>query len=262
MEFEARGSPNWTADPTDLSFVPFKNPFAALVLSAGMAKGTERESDAAKAVLSYLEFDLTAEKINQLYSKCDWGDKWPLVSAARYGLRDICDFIVATLTSQKYFHGAYEEKESTSYRMSVYEMVLASLQVAVSQNHTTTAQYFITVLKSVEFGARFDWLVRTYGKSLFIAVRNQNDELVQALADSTPLSSFAISNRNVLHLAAQLGRADYVTYLMEAMQSQRVHLDIPDESRGWTPLFYAAYHGHFDVAERLLAAGFQQGTDL
>ncbi|KAM7200705.1 Glycerophosphoryl diester phosphodiesterase family domain containing protein [Naviculisporaceae sp. PSN 640] len=262
VEAEVQRSPVWTADITPHAFIPFQNPLAALIISAGRAKGTGREMAATKAVLSYLEFDLADDRVSKLCSRCHWGDRWALVSAARYGLRDICEFIVATLTGQQYFNDFSSPKDLTSQRITVFQMVLTSLQVAVSQNQTSTAQYLITVLKSVEFGGRFDWLVSTYGKCLWVAIRNQNDELVRTLLPSTPLLGFTISGRNVLHLAAQHGRVDYVTYLLEMMQLQGLQLDVPDESRGWTPLFLSAYHGHLDVVKLLLGVKFSQGTDL
>ncbi|KAM7215352.1 Glycerophosphoryl diester phosphodiesterase family domain containing protein [Rhypophila decipiens] len=262
MEREARNSPNWAVDETQAlrSFVPFKNPLAVLLISAGMAKGTEVEDAATNAVMRHLQHDLTGKAVNQLYSKCYWGDRWALVSAARYGLRDICEFILTTLTSQKYFTDYENFETSRTQRIAVYEMVLTALQVSVSQNHTTTAQYLIAVVKRTEFGGSSDWWVDTSEKCLSMAIRNQNDDLVSTLAPSACLG-FIIYGRNVLHLAAQLGRADYVGLLLEVMRSHRLVADTQDESRGWTPLFFAAYHGHFEVVELLLGAGFSQCTD-
>ncbi|KAK4653582.1 Glycerophosphocholine phosphodiesterase [Podospora pseudocomata] len=94
---------------------------------------------------------------------------------------------------------------------------------------------------------------------LQVAIRNQDDERVLALVqDSKNLRYLSARGENALHVAAQLGRLDYTNLLLKALAKGGLNHDIPDISRGWTPLFFAAVDGHFDIVQLLLEAGSNQ----
>ncbi|RYP10625.1 hypothetical protein DL765_008050 [Monosporascus sp. GIB2] len=61
-----------------------------------------------------------------------------------------------------------------------------------------------------------------------------------------------------LHVAAQVGRVDYTTLVLQAMSEEGTELDVPNTSRGWTPLFFACANGHYDIVQLLLRAGLSQ----
>ncbi|CAP64542.1 uncharacterized protein PODANS_5_8170 [Podospora anserina S mat+] len=94
---------------------------------------------------------------------------------------------------------------------------------------------------------------------LQVAIRNQDGERVLALVqDSKNLRYLSARGENALHVAAQLGRLDYTNLLLKALTKSGLDHDIPDISRGWTPLFFAAVDGHFDIVQLLLEAGSNQ----
>ncbi|KAK0721385.1 Glycerophosphoryl diester phosphodiesterase family-domain-containing protein [Apiosordaria backusii] len=94
---------------------------------------------------------------------------------------------------------------------------------------------------------------------LHIAIRRQDDESVHALApNSKNLHYLSVRGETALHVATQFGRLDYTTVLLDNLVRMGLEHDIPDISRGWTPLFFAAVDGHFDIVRLLLQAGSNQ----
>ncbi|KAK4178479.1 Glycerophosphoryl diester phosphodiesterase family-domain-containing protein [Triangularia setosa] len=94
---------------------------------------------------------------------------------------------------------------------------------------------------------------------LHIAIRRQDDDAVHSLAqNSKNLNHLSIRGETALHVATQLGRLDYTTLLLENLAKDGLDHDIPDISRGWTPLFFAAVGGRFDIVQLLLNAGSNQ----
>jgi glycerophosphodiester phosphodiesterase len=89
---------------------------------------------------------------------------------------------------------------------------------------------------------------------LDMALRREDDALVQLLVSrSIGLRHKSSSGETCLHLAAQLGREDYVHLLLQSLGSELV--DIAELARQWTALFVASAEGHFSIVKLLLDAG-------
>ena len=180
---------------------------------------------------------------------------YALHSAAHYGLLEICKRLLEML-----------DKGGRALEALLFPDLgsLTPLHLAVAAGHTLTVKYLIDSFGTVEVGYRTRSRQRIMGEALHIALRNQNDDIINhLLRGNADTSHKSARGETALHIAAQLGRADYAALLIPIMREQGVELDVRDTSRGWTPLFSACAGAHHDVVKLLLQAGLNhQATDL
>lgn len=95
---------------------------------------------------------------------------------------------------------------------------------------------------------------------LAVTLRTQNDDIVRCLSSAGRAYLCRRSGRGeiALHVAVQMGRIDYVTLIVQVMREQSASFDVPDNSRAWTPLFFACADGNADIAHLLIEAGSNQ----
>ncbi|KAH7309752.1 Glycerophosphoryl diester phosphodiesterase family-domain-containing protein [Stachybotrys elegans] len=131
------------------------------------------------------------------------------------------------------------------------------LHQAVMRQHIQAALSMIELLDA-EGG---DSAAGLMGDVLALALRTQSgsDDIIFSLLRScTDLHRRSAHGETVLHVAVQMGRIDYVALIVRAMRNQDASLDVADNSRAWTPLFFACAHGHADIVQLLVQAGSSQ----
>lgn len=183
----------------------------------------------------------------------------PLHYAAAYGLTDLCQSLVL-------------ENQDAAARMILSADCYHStpLYLAVSAGHAGTAIYLmrcLTVHVSKTPEAR-STARTTMAKIVQVAMRSQNDPIVVDLlshcADVTNITYQSVRGETALHVAAQVGRVDYASLVLQVMSEQGAQNqhDATEISRGWTALFFACANGNRDMVKLLLDAGLgQEKTD-
>jgi glycerophosphodiester phosphodiesterase len=133
------------------------------------------------------------------------------------------------------------------------------LHLAVIGNHTQAALDMIDSLLHADGVAPTAAVIMS--DVLAIALRTQNDDIVRCLSSAGHACLCRPSGRGetALHVAVQMGRLDYVTLIVQVMREQGAIFDVPDNSRAWTPLFFACADGNADIARLLIEAGSSQG---
>ncbi|KAM7193003.1 Glycerophosphoryl diester phosphodiesterase family domain containing protein [Rhypophila sp. PSN 637] len=97
------------------------------------------------------------------------------------------------------------------------------------------------------------------GEVLHVALRYQNDAIIcSLLRGCADLSYRSSRDETALHVAVQVGRADYAALVLEAMLKQGASHDVPDNSRAWTPLLFACADGNSEIVQLLIRAGSNQ----
>lgn len=135
---------------------------------------------------------------------------------------------------------------------------ITPLHLAVIGGHTQAASSMIDSLRAAG-GALAG--MNVMGDVLTIALRSQNDDMVHCVLRRGCVDFRRRSQCRgeiALHVAVQLGRLDYAALIVEAMRKQGASLDVPDNSRGWTPLFFACADGDAGIVRLLIEAGSSQ----
>lgn len=147
--------------------------------------------------------------------------------------------------------------------LSTDKEALTPLHLAVMGDNLQTTIFLIDTIVSHNADGLESHARAIMGELLHVALNNQNDDIVHSLLQAGADISFRSSRgQTALHVAAELGRADYTAIILQSMSKQRTELDVPDDSRGWTPLFLACVDGYYDTVKLLLQAGLsQQKTD-
>lgn len=93
---------------------------------------------------------------------------------------------------------------------------------------------------------------------LGLAVRSRRADMTVRLLDAgaDPAIEIGLMRGTVLHEASFLGATDILDILLERRRhGSDVQLDVQGPYNGLTPLHDAVWHGHFDAAQALVAAG-------
>ncbi|KAK2882613.1 hypothetical protein FQN49_000185 [Arthroderma sp. PD_2] len=175
----------------------------------------------------------------------------PLHYSAQYGLTKICEIIPQALQRWNTLPGeAILATDSTD---------LTPLHWSVIRGHIQITHIFLTALDENACATAKDeneHLSGILNELLFIALKNQNDDLVQLLASSRININYLSHNgETCLHLASRIGRKDYVDILLTVASCQNADIDVQEIAYGWTPLFTASARGHLPIVEALLRAG-------
>ncbi|KAK8175050.1 Glycerophosphoryl diester phosphodiesterase family-domain-containing protein [Phyllosticta citrichinensis] len=130
------------------------------------------------------------------------------------------------------------------------------LQLAVISGHVEIVQLYISILKD-QASADQSTVRSILSHVLLRAIQSQNDAMFHLIAaegvDITHQSSY--NGETALHVAARLGREDYVRELLKIARRQIVCIDRPDSVREWTPLFVASASGNLPLVELFIQAG-------
>ncbi|RYO73962.1 hypothetical protein DL766_006109 [Monosporascus sp. MC13-8B] len=174
--------------------------------------------------------------------------------ASSYGLLEVCQELI-----QKLPDSPTDANAAVQAILSADNEGLTPLHLAVVGNHALAARYLIDCINTRNDISEVSLARAIMGDLLTIALMNQNDEIVRCLLHGrADLCRRSSRGEIALHVAAQVGRVDYTTLVLQAMSKEGVELDVPNTSRGWTPLFFACANGHYDIVQLLLKAGLSQ----
>lgn len=183
----------------------------------------------------------------------DYMGRLPLHYAARYGLTEICQVILDVLiVSGNKAHA----KQAALWRDKEGQ---TALQCAVIGNNVSTVKAIVEILAANSTVIRDHEVRVLLGDALLIALKYQNDAIVNYIIDRGANLSRRTSRREMaLHIAAQIGRLDYAKRVLQDMSEQGFEVDVQEFTYGWTPLFTACVGGHTDIVKLLLDAGASQ----
>ncbi|KAK8186702.1 Glycerophosphoryl diester phosphodiesterase family-domain-containing protein [Phyllosticta citribraziliensis] len=176
----------------------------------------------------------------------------PLHSCSESGSFEMCSLM------EKFSQG-YEKGSSAAFAKLIMTKDFEGftpLQLAVISGHVEIVQLYISILK--EQASADQSTFRSILSSILLqAVHLQNDAMFHFIAtkdvDITHQSSY--NGETALHVAARLGREDYVRELLKIARRQIVCIDRPDSVREWTPLFVASANGNLPLIELFIQAG-------
>ncbi|EEP77277.1 predicted protein [Uncinocarpus reesii 1704] len=186
----------------------------------------------------------------------DYRGRSPLHYAAAYGVYDVCKFILDRLVRATNAPNGMSPVEEALLWKDVEGNT--PLQLAVVHGHATITETFLVALNSNGRMGQGDHLLQ---ELLFIAVKYQHDDIVRLIFSASPfVKPHPRSGETPLHVAAQIGREDYVKLMLENMTSFEASIDVAETLRGWTPLTTASALGHVEIVELLLQAGASQAV--
>ncbi|KAI1120206.1 Glycerophosphoryl diester phosphodiesterase family-domain-containing protein [Nemania abortiva] len=131
---------------------------------------------------------------------------------------------------------------------------LTPLHFATIEGHTLVVVSFFDILPINLKRNKSQEVNVVAAACLNIAIKLGNDALVEYLSEWANTKSISAQRRSAFHLAARVGRCDYMTALINACASEDLSLNITD-SCGHTPLMDASARGHGSMVELLLKAG-------
>lgn len=196
-------------------------------------------------------FNIETRESSEILLTKDSSGRLPLHYAAMYRLDLVCEQILQALRSRP---GEVERA-----LLSTDNEGMTPLHLAVSSNCKSTAKLMIAALLLCT-GSKEKLKVSTVMGDVFnFALQHQNNKIISdSHFSSADLSIQSSRGETILHTAAQLGQADCVSLILNIMHSRGTGFDMPNTSQGWTPLFMASVHGHYDIVRLLLQAGSNQ----
>ena len=181
----------------------------------------------------------------------------PIHWCSMYGTVQIAEYILALLTAS----------EPDSQR--IWQLITtqdkngrAPLDYTVIYNRPEMAKILLNVkardiVKTGEYKPMYS--KHNLDLLLLFAIKYQHDAMVEILASTGLHSNDKQDQRQTaFYVAAQIGRLEYTSTLLQACTSSRSFIDISEPVNGWTPLFIACVYGHASVVKALLQAGASQ----
>jgi glycerophosphodiester phosphodiesterase len=158
----------------------------------------------------------------------------PLHIAAMYGMVNLCMHLLSTVS------------QIERYIVLQDEAGISPLQTSVARGHVEVAKLL--------FSATDVPSTMIPGDLLHIALRREDDAMVKILLSKKVGFDYrSSSGENCLHVAAKLGREDYLRLLLPMLEPDSV--DATEYLCLWTPLFVGCVEGHFSTVKLLLDAG-------
>jgi glycerophosphodiester phosphodiesterase len=196
-----------------------------------------------------------AAHLTEILQTADTFGRYVLHYSARYGLTEICRSILNSLKASGL-------GSSASYTISSTDLEgQTPFRYAVIHNHKAVIKLFIETLMEHNGGFEEgpDEATRKMLSDAFlVALRYQHDDIFHLLASpAIDMNHRSSRDETLLHAAARIGREDYFTALLNLGPSKSI-INLPESSRGWTPLHIASSEGHTAVVRLLVQAGADQ----
>ncbi|KAL4744296.1 Glycerophosphoryl diester phosphodiesterase family-domain-containing protein [Aspergillus terricola var. indicus] len=172
---------------------------------------------------------------------------------ALYGLHIICQAILEPTLLRKRSYGS-------CLILSVDSQGYTPLHYAVINNHTAITDMFLAALDLERNTRRKETandLVMLLDELLFIAVRYQYTDMIYLLGKRrSGCGTRSAEGETALYVAARTGNEKIVEFLLRAGWFK--YINVPETTRGWTPLVIACAQGHSAATKLLLQAGARQ----
>jgi glycerophosphodiester phosphodiesterase len=187
-----------------------------------------------------------------IISARDYLGRLSLHYGALYGLKTVCQTII---------HHAGDQGQALSLIFSPDAQGYTPFHYAVIENHVAIARTFLDILmENLSSGKTKNEIMSKIQNLLSIAIRYQFDGMVALLAASQLYSGYSggVSDHaeSPLHVAAEIGRDDYLRTLLD--NGQMKNIDQLEALTGWSALFIVCIKGHRKAAELLVKVGASQ----
>ncbi|KAJ9159269.1 hypothetical protein P3X46_024785 [Hevea brasiliensis] len=223
-------------EPLDLLRTPNKNTVLHVYITA-VKKETEESIEFVKLVIS---------KCPSLLSEPNIKGETPLHIAARFGHKNIVEFLIHSIKKAQYEDLERGAEASTSAKMlkktSTDEDT--ALHEAVRNNHLQVVE--ILIGENPEFAN----IANAAGESpLHLAAVRENNIIASKILEICPSPAYSGPNgKTALHEAVISKDEDLIGKILEKNSS----LTKEQDEEGWTPLHYASYFNLLQIVEVLL----------
>ncbi|KAJ5738107.1 hypothetical protein N7493_001262 [Penicillium malachiteum] len=217
----------------------------------------QKENSLCESYLDGIDEQPLVLAVNRIYcdqknniSARDYIGRLSLHYAALFGLESVCQTIL---------HHASDQEQAASFIFSTDAQGYTPFHYAVIENRVAVARTFLDILMAENrtSGETKKDIMSKIQSLLNIAIRYQLDDIVTLLAVSQLYSGETSGHEeSPLHVAAEIGRDDYLQTLLE--NGQMKNIDHVDALHGWSALFIVCIKGHRKATELLLKLGANQ----
>ncbi|KAF2320685.1 hypothetical protein GH714_029994 [Hevea brasiliensis] len=223
-------------EPLDLLRTPNKNTVLHVYITA-VKKETEESIEFVKLVIS---------KCPSLLSEPNIKGETPLHIAARFGHKNIVEFLIQSIKKAQYEDLERGAEASTSAKMLTKTSTDedTALHEAVRNNHLQVVE--ILIGENPEFAN----IANATGESpLHLAAVRENNIIASKILEICPSPAYSGPNgKTALHEAVISKDEDLIGKILEKNSS----LTKEQDKEGWTPLHYASYFNLLQILEVLL----------
>lgn len=222
---------------------------------------TEQEStkllsanDESVRLLTFLLDNLHPNQRSSLASHDSYG-RLPLHYAAQYGFVVICQTVIKHMQEWDQFDVSHGIDSPEWQDLEGY----APLHLSVIGGHPITTKTLLDAEKwrgeSREMiNARKH--VQKSGAVLSLATKSNEFEIVKLLTEAgVDVNYRDEQGETALHVAARFGHEKCAKALIAGSPSQKVDIEVTENTFAWTPLFIASVDGHLGVVKLLVEAG-------
>ncbi|KAF2706557.1 GDPD-domain-containing protein [Pleomassaria siparia CBS 279.74] len=212
------------------------------------------KNDESVRLLIYLLDRLQPRQRIALQSRDSYG-RLPLHYAAQYGFVVICQVVIKHMQDWGQFdvtHGIDSPywQDAEGY---------APLHLSVIGGHPLTTQ---ALLQAENWLGESDEKISSRqkipksGAALALATQSNFVVIVKQLVEAGVNVNYQDEHgETALHVAARYGHDECAKALLVGSTVYKTEVDMPENTFGWTPLFYACVDGHISTAELLFTAG-------
>lgn len=210
----------------------------------------DAQRDGQLPLLSYILEKLRPDQRDILQERDSFG-RLPLHYAAEYGLAEACQ---AILKSMHDWGLSSASSHCNPVLLPDWES-RSPLHLAVIGGHISAARTLFEFCNTSTGDHKMvDSDLDGISDLLAISLRSDFLEIVQILVGRMNVNYRGKHGETALHIAARLGREDYVTMLV----NRSANVNALETIHGWSPLIIACVKGHMHIVDILLQAGANQ----
>ncbi|KAF3005658.1 Glycerophosphocholine phosphodiesterase [Curvularia kusanoi] len=212
------------------------------------------ENDDSVQLLIFLLDQLQPHQRIALQSRDAFG-RLPLHYAAGYGFVVICQVVIKHMQDW----GQFNVSEGIDAKYWQDDEGDAPLHLSVKGGHPMTTRALLEAENwrgSTEAKITSRKSVSQSGEALALATKANFVAIVKLLVDAgVDVNYQNKQGETALHIAAQYGHVECATAILEGSKSNKVDLDVPENTFAWTPLFNACVDNHLNIVKLLATAG-------
>ena len=256
IDFEEKAEPIFDAEAEMYSFIAPANGSAPQLDQGNSTTPFQHQgvaNDAATSFLAVLLSALTSAQRSGLLAR-DIQGKTPLHYAAQYGIKAVCEIIIAQLRAWNLF----QVEGGLDGPLWLDAEGWAPIQLSAIGGHPKTTQCLLNA-EAADLLPSDERPIRNSPRSLTLiseAVRANFVEVVRVLIQAGfDMNARDEQGETALHVAARFGHADCARLLLATTNLRRANLEVAEKTYGWTPLFVACVDGHVPIVEILIDTG-------
>ena len=231
---------------------PILAPLASNTKELDVIKDLSRD-DISVILLEFLLDRLRPHQQGALQTRDVYG-RMPLHYAAQYGFVAACQIIVARMQAW----GLFEVSDGIDAPFWQDLDGYAPLHLSVIGGHPLTTKTLLEAENWRGVNGRKVAVRKHMSKSgevLALAVKANFTVIVQSLVDAgVDLDYQDHQGETALHVAARFGHTECARILLNGSNGEKVSMEIPESSFGWTPLFIACVEDRVEIVQLLIAA--------